>query len=198
MQIVQKFPNEAEKRGKLNLIDLAGSEKVGKTGAKGDLLEEAKKINLSLSSLGNVIHALAHKQEHIPYRDSKLTRILQESLGGNYKTALIVTCSPFSSNKEESITTLKFATRAKTIKNEYKMNIQNSPESMMALIETLRAELDECKTELTKFREGGVGAMMPLGGNLGTPTHLSIECRQRSFGFRTSTRRCCRLRQELV
>ena len=67
-----------------------------KTGAVGETLEEAKKINLSLSALGNVIHALTSENvQHIPYRDSKLTRILQESLGGNYKTSLIVTCSPY-------------------------------------------------------------------------------------------------------
>ena len=82
--------------GKINLIDLAGSEKLSKSGSVGESLEEAKKINLSLSCLGNVIHALTSNSDHIPYRDSKLTRILQESLGGNYKTSLIVTCSPHS------------------------------------------------------------------------------------------------------
>lgn len=164
MEIIQKFPSEAEKRGKLNLVDLAGSEKVGKTGATGDLLEEAKKINLSLSCLGFVIHALTSQYEHIPYRDSKLTRILQESLGGNYKTSLIVGCSPHSSNKEEIISTLKFAARAKAIKNQYKMNIQNSPEALMAVIESLKIELEDCRTEMAKYREGG---MIPAG--LGNP-----------------------------
>ena len=76
LEIKQKLPNETEKKGKLNLVDLAGSEKVGKTGAQGEILEEAKKINLSLSCLGNVIHALTTNNEHIPYRNSKLTRIL--------------------------------------------------------------------------------------------------------------------------
>ena len=104
------------KKGTLNLVDLAGSEKVSKTGAVGLTLEEAKKINLSLSTLGNVIHALTHKSEHIPYRDSKLTRLLKESLGGNYKTSLIVTCSPHSYNLDEVISSLLFAKRVKTIK----------------------------------------------------------------------------------
>ena len=81
---------------------MAGSEKVGKTGAIGEVLEEAKKINLSLSCLGNVIHALTTNNDHIPYRDSKLTRILQESLGGNFKTSLIVTCSSHSFSLEET------------------------------------------------------------------------------------------------
>jgi len=100
---------EQEKRGRLNLVDLAGSEKIRKTGVTGNKLEEAKKINMSLSSLGNVIKALITKAEHIPYRDSKLTRLLQESLGGNYKTTLIVACSPSPRNIEESLNTLKFA-----------------------------------------------------------------------------------------
>jgi kinesin family protein 5 len=73
---------------------LAGSEKITKTGAEGLVLEEAKTINWSLSCLGNVINALTDNKPHIPYRNSKLTRILQESLGGNSKTTLIVTCSP--------------------------------------------------------------------------------------------------------
>ena len=91
------------------MIDLAGSEKVKPTQAKGERLEETKKINLSLSALGNVIYALTNGSEHIPYRDSKLTRLLQESLGGNYKTTLIVNCSTFSKNLEETHSTLKFA-----------------------------------------------------------------------------------------
>jgi len=136
------------------LIDLAGSEKVGKSGASGETLEEAKKINLSLSCLGNVIHALTTNHDHIPYRDSKLTRILQESLGGNFKTSLIVTCSPHSANKEETISTLKFATRAKTIKTHYKMNIQNSPDSLMNVIERLKIELDGARNELARFKNG--------------------------------------------
>ena len=76
LEIKQRFPNDSEKIGKLNLVDLAGSEKVSKSGAMGVLLEEAKKINLSLSCLGNVINGLTTYNEHIPYRDSKLTRIL--------------------------------------------------------------------------------------------------------------------------
>ena len=75
------------------MVDLAGSERVSKSFAKGAALEEAKKINASLSTLGKVISAIAKNATHIPYRDSKLTRILKESLGGNNKTTLIVTCS---------------------------------------------------------------------------------------------------------
>jgi kinesin family protein 5 len=95
----------------LNLADLAGSEKVGKTGATGELLEEAKKINQSLSALGNCIMSLTKKSGHIPYRDSKLTFILRESLGGNAKTTLLIACSPHMFNIEETVSTLRFGQR---------------------------------------------------------------------------------------
>ncbi|KAI9169913.1 hypothetical protein LWI28_019433 [Acer negundo] len=102
------------KSGKLVLVDLAGSEKVEKTGAEGSVLEEAKTINKSLSALGNVINALTcgspGKTNYIPYRDSKLTRILQDALGGNSRTALLCCCSPSSSNATESLSTLRFGT----------------------------------------------------------------------------------------
>jgi kinesin family protein 5 len=111
------------KSAKLTLIDLAGSEKVGKTGAEGKLLDEAKQINKSLSSLGNVINALTEaKIGHVPYRDSKLTRILQESLGGNAKTSLIINLSPSILNDAETLSTLRFGYRAKNIKNKPKVN----------------------------------------------------------------------------
>lgn len=85
----------SQKTGRLYLVDLAGSEKISKTGAAGQVLEEAKMINKSLTTLGMVIYALTDKKStHIPYRDSKLTRILSESLGGNSKTCLVITCSP--------------------------------------------------------------------------------------------------------
>ncbi|XP_022968712.1 kinesin-like protein KIN-1 isoform X4 [Cucurbita maxima] len=106
--------------GKLNLVDLAGSEKVEKTGAEGRVLEEAKTINKSLSALGNVINALTcgptGRGNHIPYRDSKLTRILQDALGGNSRTALLCCCSPSPTNSSESLSTLRFGARAKHIK----------------------------------------------------------------------------------
>jgi len=109
--------------GKLNLVDLAGSERQSKTGATGDRLKEANKINLSLSALGNVISALVDgKSSHIPYRDSKLTRLLQDSLGGNTKTVMIANISPASDNYDETLGTLRYASRAKNIKNQPKVN----------------------------------------------------------------------------
>ena len=109
--------NQKKLCGKLYLVDLAGSEKVGKTGVEGIGLEQAKAINKSLSALGNVIAALASdKKSHVPYRDSKLTRILQESLGGNSRTTIVICCSPASFNEAETRSTLEFGKRAKTIK----------------------------------------------------------------------------------
>merc|ERR1739841_501345 len=109
--------------GKLNLVDLAGSERQSKTGATGHRLKEATKINLSLSALGNVISALVDaKSAHIPYRDSKLTRMLQDSLGGNTKTVMCANCGPAGYNFEETISTLRYANRAKNIKNKPKIN----------------------------------------------------------------------------
>ena len=81
------------KKAKLSLIDLAGSEKVSKTGATGETLEEAKKINLSLSCLANVIHSLTSGADHVPFRDSKLTRILRDSLCRDCRTSIVTTCS---------------------------------------------------------------------------------------------------------
>ena len=109
--------------GKLNMVDLAGSERIAKTGATGDRLKEATKINLSLSTLCHVISSLTDpKATYIPYRDSKLTRLLQDSLGGNVKTCMIANISPSVSSYEETLSTLRYADRAKRIKNQPKVN----------------------------------------------------------------------------
>mmetsp|Transcript_77227 Transcript_77227/g.179104 ORF Transcript_77227/g.179104 Transcript_77227/m.179104 type:complete len:709 (-) Transcript_77227:358-2484(-) len=124
------------KVGKLHLVDLAGSEKVAKTGASGERLDEAKNINRSLSALGNVINALTDKKStHVPYRDSKLTRVLQESLGGNAKTSLIITCSPSNFNEQETVSTLRFGRSAKMIKNVVKVNHERSAEELKLALE---------------------------------------------------------------
>ena len=105
------------------LVPTSTDTQVRKTGAAGQQLEEAKTINKSLTALGLVINALTDgKSAHIPYRDSKLTRVLQESLGGNSKTCLIITCSPSNFNEAETISTLRFGKRAKQIKNKPKIN----------------------------------------------------------------------------
>lgn len=152
IEVLQQLPDGSEKCGKLNLIDLAGSEKVAKTGAVGETLEEAKKINLSLSTLGMVISSLSSEKDYIPYRDSKLTRILQDSLGGNYKTTLIVACSPHVFNSEETNATLKFAMRAKKIKNKVKQNIKKSTEELEKIIEELGEKLTKAKNEISRLK----------------------------------------------
>ncbi|CAB1335522.1 unnamed protein product [Coregonus sp. 'balchen'] len=131
--------------GKLNMVDLAGSERQSKTGAKGERLKEATKINLSLSALGNVISALVDgKSTHIPYRDSKLTRLLQDSLGGNAKTVMVATLGPASKHYEESLTTLRYANRAKNIKNKPKIN--EDPKD--ALLREFQEEIARLKAQL--------------------------------------------------
>eukprot|EP01138_Halocafeteria_seosinensis_P014292 gb/GECG01014592.1/.p1 GENE.gb/GECG01014592.1/~~gb/GECG01014592.1/.p1 ORF type:complete len:994 (+),score=180.45 gb/GECG01014592.1/:1-2982(+) len=137
------------KVGKLNLVDLAGSERVRLTGATGQRLEESKKINQSLSALGNVIAALTDTRgrQHIPYRDSKLTRILEDSLGGNCKTTMMAMISPALEAFVESLSTLKFANRAKNIKNEARVNEDLDQKSLLRRYERelkrLRTELDQ-------------------------------------------------------
>ena len=107
----------------LYLVDLAGSERVNKTNAKLMRLEEAKKINYSLLVLGNCIQSLTdNKSSHVSYRDSKLTRLLQESLGGNAKTSLIVTISPSNYNAEETMNSLNFVARAIKFQNKLTIN----------------------------------------------------------------------------
>ncbi|XP_003962317.2 kinesin-like protein KIF3C [Takifugu rubripes] len=131
--------------GKLNMVDLAGSERQSKTGAKGKRLKEATKINLSLSALGNVISALVdRKSTHVPYRDSKLTRLLQDSLGGNAKTVMIATVGPSHRNFEESLATLRYASRAKNIKNKPRIN--EDPKD--ALLREFQAEIARLKAQL--------------------------------------------------
>ncbi|XP_048406209.1 kinesin-like protein KIF3B [Stegostoma tigrinum] len=133
--------------GKLNLVDLAGSERQAKTGAQGERLKEATKINLSLSALGNVISALVDgKSTHIPYRDSKLTRLLQDSLGGNAKTVMVANIGPASYNCEETLTTLRYANRAKNIKNKPRVN--EDPKD--ALLREFQEEIARLKAQLAK------------------------------------------------
>lgn len=146
--LVQKLKDGSTKTSRLNLADLAGSEKVGKTGATGETLEEAKKINQSLSALGNCIVALSkspEKRKHVPYRDSKLSFILRESLGGNSKTTLMIACSPHLYNLEETISTLRFGQRAKAIKNQVKINAHRSVQELEMIVTKLQAEVSRLR-----------------------------------------------------
>jgi len=116
----------SQKMSKLMMVDLAGSEKVSKTGAQGSALEEAKKINQSLSALGNVMNSLTEGGNHIPYRDSVLTKLLSDSLGGNCKTVLLIAASESSYSVEETVNTMRFGERAKKIKNTAKINAEKT------------------------------------------------------------------------
>ncbi|KAK2581733.1 hypothetical protein KPH14_002216 [Odynerus spinipes] len=141
---------ELLKTGKLNLVDLAGSENVGRSGAVDRRAREAGSINQSLLTLGRVITALVERAPHIPYRESKLTRLLQESLGGRTKTSIIATVSPASINLEETLSTLDYAHRAKNITNRPEINQKLSKK---ALLKEYTEEIERLRRDLLATRE---------------------------------------------
>ncbi len=189
----------SRKQSRLYLVDLAGSEKVGKTGAAGQTLEEAKMINWSLAALGNVINALTDgKVAHIPYRDSKLTRVLQESLGGNSRTTLVICCSSSSYNAYETVSTLRFGERAKMIKNKAKVNQEKSIAEYKILLKAAHTEIDSLKRQLG----GGVAPSSSTSTRSTTPTNdvIAMEAELQSVRQELANREAdvTALREELV
>ncbi|KAK4432409.1 Kinesin-like protein KIN-5A [Sesamum alatum] len=142
--------SELIKCGKLNLVDLAGSENILRSGARQERAREAGEINRSLLTLGRVINALAENSVHVPYRESKLTRLLRDSLGGKTKTCIIATVSPSVLSQEETLSTLDYAFRAKSIKNRPEVNRKVVKST---LIKDLYSQIDRLKQELHAARQ---------------------------------------------
>ncbi|XP_017981679.1 PREDICTED: kinesin-like protein KIN-4C [Theobroma cacao] len=148
---------------KLHLVDLAGSERAKRTGADGMRFKEGIHINKGLLALGNVISALGDEKKrkeggHVPYRDSKLTRLLQDSLGGNSKTVMIACVSPADTNAEETLNTLKYANRARNIQNKAVIN----RDPMAAQLQRMRSQIEQLQAELLFYRGDGNGSFDEL------------------------------------
>lgn len=165
----------AVKRGTLTLVDLAGSERVGKSLSEGQSLEEAKMINKSLSALGNCVSALTDEnRSHVPFRDSKLTKLLTDSLGGNAKTCLIATVGPAAWNYDETYSTLNFATRAMAVKNHARINetvdfktLSGNLQKKISLIESEKYRLMARNVDLEREVEVLRNTINNLGENMG-------------------------------
>jgi kinesin family member 5 len=168
-----------ERKGMLFLVDLAGSEKVSKTGASGMRLEEAKNINSSLTTLGMVINALCDNAAHVPYRDSKLTMILMEALGGNSKTTLIICCTKEAYQQAETLSTLRFGERAKKIQNHAKINEELSASELKILLANAQKEIAMLKKRFNivgNLEDSITGAGNGLDNVRGfSPTSPSLE-----------------------
>ena len=151
--LYKKHQDELFRISKMNLVDLAGSENINRSGALNQRAKEAGSINQSLLTLGRVINALVDKSGHIPFRESKLTRLLQDSLGGNTKTALIATISPAKVTSEETCSTLEYASKAKNIKNKPQLGSFIMKD---ILVKNITMELAKIKSDLlsTKSKEG--------------------------------------------
>ncbi|XP_018541842.1 kinesin-like protein KIF18A isoform X2 [Lates calcarifer] len=182
---------------KMSLIDLAGSERASATNAKGARLREGANINRSLLALGNVINALADpksKKTHIPYRDSKLTRILKDSLGGNCRTVMIANVSPSSKSYDDTHNTLKYANRAKEIKSSLKSNVVSLDSHIgqyAVICEKQRQEILQLKQKLKQYEEKNMvpGTSNMISSQKQAEFKRVSEALQRIFSSRAQIRR---------
>jgi len=147
----RSLTDSRERTAKLSLVDLAGSERVSRSHCVGETLEEAKKINASLTALGKVIDALVERRTHVPYRDSTLTRVLEEALGGNSRTTLLVTASACSQYLDETVCSLRFAARAQKVRNSAHVNFVYSTEELWPLVAQLQKDLAQARRELSGY-----------------------------------------------
>ena len=159
VRVVSGVPQETQSIGNLFLVDLAGSERIRKSGVEGKEMKEAQHINKSLSALGNVMEALDRKASHIPYRNSKLTFLLQDALSGNSKTMMIVAVCPASNSYDETSTALQFATRARRIhlgvaqKNIKSKNLEETVKSLTAEMKVLAKAKEQKEEQLIELRK---------------------------------------------
>ena len=168
------------KQVKLSMIDLAGSERASATGCTGARFKEGANINKSLLALGNCINNLADGIKHIPYRDSKLTRLLKDSLGGNCQTVMIANISPSSASFEDTYNTLRYANRAKKIKTSVKKNIvscQMHISGYMKMVEEQKKELEILKQKLLAYESGS----LPISGAVPQKPPVNTEDRTREI-----------------
>jgi hypothetical protein len=149
--VTNSIDRARQKFAQLYLVDLAGSERVMKTGVTGQRMEEAKKINTSLLALGQVIWALANKQKHVPYRDSKLTQLLRNCLGGNARTAVMIAASPHRWNCQETVSALRFGARASLVQNAAHVNVAEDPKELKRLLEAAREDLNALRSHCRRL-----------------------------------------------
>lgn len=173
LNITRTETNGSTKKSKLLMVDLAGSEKIKKTGVSGKAIDEAKNINQSLSTLGNVINALTKNSQHIPYRDSVLTRLLSDALGGNSKTCLIIAASPAIFNREETVSALRFGQRAKAIKNNVEVNEELSIAEYKARLAAAKLKIAQLTAENSQLNEK-IEKML-IAGRKSSDRNLKLE-----------------------
>jgi len=183
VSVVNEIEANRQKFAQLYLVDLAGSERMSKTGVQGKQFGEAVQINKSLLSLGQVIWSLAHKQKHVPYRDSKLTQVLRNCLGGNARTAILIAASPHRRNANETLGALRFGARASLVENEARENVAMNARELKRLLEQARADLNELRGHCRAL-QAEVSAIRTLEG---LPQTSEEICRE-SWGGALLTR----------